>query len=182
MSDWKPEISGNTKPTYYGGLNNTFKYKNWDANVNFHFSGGNKIVNGMRATLSDCRMWSGTEEYYKNVWQKPGDKAKYAKPMYNDNYSNGTANLISDLIENGDFIRLQSLSVGYSFKTKRWPKELGISSLRVYAQAQNLFCITGYTGFDPEADCIRRTALTPNVDYSGYPKSRQFVVGMNLNF
>ena len=183
MSDWKPEISGNTKPTYYGGLNNTFKYKNWDANVNFHFSGGNKIVNGMRATLSDCRMWSGTEEYYKNVWQKPGDKAKYAKPMYNDNYSNGTANLISDLIENGDFIRLQSLSVGYSFKTKRWPKELGISSLRVYAQAQNLFCITGYTGFDPEINSYYNSAnLRSGLDLNTTPPTRTISIGANVSF
>ena len=183
LSDWKPEISGNTKPTYYGGLNNTIKYKNWDANVNFHFSGGNKIVNGMRATLSDCRMWSGTEEYYKNVWQKPGDKAKYAKPMYNDNYSNGTANLISDLIENGDFIRLQSLSVGYSFRTKRWPKELGISSLRVYAQAQNLFCITGYTGFDPEINSYYNSAnLRSGLDLNTTPPTRTISIGANVSF
>ena len=78
LSDWKPEISGNTKPTYYGGWSNTFRYKNWDAKVNFHFSGGNKILNAMRATLSDGRMWSGTKEYYDNIWQKPGDHAKYA--------------------------------------------------------------------------------------------------------
>ena len=48
--------------------------------------------------------------------------------------------------------------------------------------AYNVFTITKYTGFDPEADCIRKTALTPSVDYSGYPKSRQFVIGLNLNF
>ena len=183
LSDWKPEISGNTKPTYYGGWSNTIHYKNWDVNLNFHFSGGNKIVNGMRATLSDCRMWSGTEEYYKNVWQKPGDKAKYAKPMYNDNYSNGTANLISDLIENGDFIRLQSLSVGYSFKTKRWPKELGISSLRVYAQAQNLFCITGYTGFDPEINSYYNSAnLRSGLDLNTTPPTRTISIGANVSF
>ncbi len=183
LSDWKPEIAGNTKPTYYGGLNNTFKYRNWDLNVNFHFSGGNKIVNGMRATLSDCRMWSGTEEYYKHVWQKPGDKSKYAKPMYNDNYSNGTANLISDLIERGDFIRLQSLSLGYSFRTKRWPKELGISSLRVYAQAQNLFCITGYSGFDPEINSHYNSAnLRSGLDLNTTPPTRTITFGANVSF
>ena len=122
----------------------TFRYKNWDAKVNFHFSGGNKILNAMRATLSDGRMWSGTKEYYDNIWQKPGDHAKYAKASYNDNYSNGTANLISDLIEDGDFLRLQSLSIGYQFNTKKWSQDLGISSVRLYAQAQNLFCLTGY--------------------------------------
>lgn len=183
MSDWKPEISGNTKPTYYGGWSNTFRYKNWDAKVNFHFSGGNKIINGMRATLSDGRMWSGTEEYYENIWRQPGDNAKYAKASYNDNYSNGTANLITDLIESGDFIRLQSLSIGYQFNTKRWSQDWGISSVRLYAQAQNLFCITGYTGFDPEINSYYNSAnLRSGIDLNTTPPTRTITFGVNVSF
>ena len=183
MSDWKPEISGNTKPTYYGGWSNTFRYKNWDAKVNFHFSGGNKIINGMRATLSDGRMWSGTEEYYENIWRQPGDNAKYAKASYNDNYSNGTANLITDLIESGDFIRLQSLSIGYQFNTKKWSQDWGISSVRLYAQAQNLFCITGYTGFDPEINSYYNSAnLRSGIDLNTTPPTRTITFGVNVSF
>ena len=183
LSDWKPEISGNTKPTYYGGWSNTFRYKNWDAKVNFHFSGGNKILNAMRATLSDGRMWSGTREYYDNIWQKPGDHAKYAKASYNDNYSNGTANLISDLIEDGDFLRLQSLSIGYQFNTKKWSQDLGISSVRLYAQAQNLFCLTGYTGFDPEINSYYSSAnLRSGIDLNTTPLTRTITFGANISF
>ena len=183
LSDWKPEISGNTKPTYYGGWSNTFRYKNWDAKVNFHFSGGNKILNAMRATLSDGRMWSGTKEYYDNIWQQPGDHAKYAKASYNDNYSNGTANLISDLIENGDFLRLQSLSIGYQFNTKKWSQDLGISSVRLYAQAQNLFCLTGYTGFDPEINSYYSSAnLRSGIDLNTTPLTRTITFGANISF
>lgn len=183
LSDWKPEISGNTKPTYYGGWSNTFRYKNWDAKVNFHFSGGNKILNAMRATLSDGRMWSGTKEYYDNIWQKPGDHAKYAKASYNDNYSNGTANLISDLIEDGDFLRLQSLSIGYQFNTKKWSQNLGISSVRLYAQAQNLFCLTGYTGFDPEINSYYSSAnLRSGIDLNTTPLTRTITFGANISF
>ena len=183
MSDWKPEISGNTKPTYYGGWSNTFRYKNWDAKVNFHFSGGNKILNAMRATLSDGRMWSGTKEYYDNIWQQPGDNAKYAKASYNDNYSNGTANLISDLIESGDFIRLQSLSIGYQFNTKKWSQDLGISSVRLYAQAQNLFCLTSYTGFDPEINSYYNSAnLRSGIDLNTTPLTRTITFGANISF
>lgn len=183
LSDWKPEISGNTKPTYYGGWSNSIHYKNWDANVNFHFSGGNKVLNLMRATLSDGRMWSGCKEWYDNIWQQPGDKAKYAKASYNDNYSNGTANPISDLIEKGDFIRLQSLAIGYNFKTRRWPKELGISSFRLYAQAQNLFCITGYTGFDPEINSYYNDAnLRSGIDSNTTPLTRTISFGANITF
>lgn len=183
LSDWKPEISGNTKPTYYGGWSNTFRYKNWDAKVNFHFSGGNKILNAMRATLSDGRMWSGTKEYYDNIWQKPGDHAKYAKASYNDNYSNGTANLISDLIEDGDFLRLQSLSIGYQFNTKKWSQDLGISSVRLYAQAQNLFSLTGYTGFDPEINSYYSSAnLRSGIDLNTTPLTRTITFGANISF
>jgi TonB-linked SusC/RagA family outer membrane protein len=183
LSDWKPEISGNTKPTYYGGWSNTFRYKNWDAKVNFHFSGGNKILNAMRATLSDGRMWSCTKEYYDNIWQKPGDHAKYAKASYNDNYSNGTANLISDLIEDGDFLRLQSLSIGYQFNTKKWSQNLGISSVRLYAQAQNLFCLTGYTGFDPEINSYYSSAnLRSGIDLNTTPLTRTITFGANISF
>ena len=183
LSNWKPEISGNTKPTYYGGWSNTIHYKNWDVNLNFHFSGGNKILNSMRATLSDGRMWSGCKEWYDNIWQQPGDYAKYAKASYNDNYSNGTANPISDLIENGDFIRLQSLAISYNFKTRRWPKALGITSFRLYAQAQNLFCITGYSGFDPEINSYYNDAnLRSGIDSNTTPLTRTISFGANISF
>ncbi len=183
LNDWRPEISGNTKPTYYGGWSNTFRYKNWDAKVNFHFSGGNKILNAMRATLSDGRMWSGTKEYYENIWRQPGDHAKYAKASFNDNYSNGTANLISDLIERGDFIRLQSLAIGYQFDAKKWPQELGITSFRIYAQAQNLFCLTGYSGFDPEINSYYNEAnLRSGIDLNTTPLTRTITIGVNVSF
>lgn len=183
LTEWKPEIAGNTKPTYYGGWNNTFKFRNFDANVNFHFSGGNKVLNAMKATLSDGRMWSGTKKYYDERWKKPGDKSEYAKPSFNDNYSNGTSYLNSDLIEKGDFIRLQSLSLGYNFNVKNWPSQMGISSLRVYFQAQNLFCLTSYTGFDPEVNSHSESAnLNSGIDLNTTPLSRTFTFGTTISF
>ena len=61
-------------------------------------------------------------------------------------------------------------------------KKIHISNLRFYATAYNLFCLTNYSGFDPEVSTMRRTNLTPGVDYSAYPKSRQWVIGVNINF
>jgi hypothetical protein len=84
-------------------------------------------------------------------------------------------------IENASFLRLNTLSLGYTLPNSLTSR-VGISSLRFYVTAYNVFTITGYSGFDPESDCIRRTNLTPSVDYSGYPRSRSFVVGLNLNF
>ena len=84
-------------------------------------------------------------------------------------------------VENGSYLRLNTLSLGYTLP-QTLTKRAGISSLRFYVTGYNLFCLTSYSGYDPEVSTMRRTNLTPNVDYSAYPKSRQFVVGLNLNF
>ncbi|WP_455625406.1 SusC/RagA family TonB-linked outer membrane protein [Parabacteroides sp.] len=183
ISDWTPHISGNTKPTYYGGWTNNFSWKGWDASLFFQFSGGNKIYNGMKATLSDMRFWNNAKDVYQNAWRNPGDNATYAKPELNDNYSNGSANPISDFIENGDYLRLKNLTLGYTFNTKRWPKKIGISQLRLYASATNLFCITGYSGMDPEinsrADIANRAS---GIDKNTAPLTKTYSFGINLSF
>ena len=85
-------------------------------------------------------------------------------------------------VEDGSFLRLNTLTLGYTLPDKLL-KRFGINSLRFYVTGYNLFCITGYSGFDPEVSTIRKDGgLTPGVDYSAYPKSRQFVIGLNLNF
>lgn len=61
-------------------------------------------------------------------------------------------------------------------------KKVYIENLRFYVTASNLFCLTGYSGADPEVDCKRNYLICPGVDYSAYPKSRQFVFGVNLTF
>ena len=84
-------------------------------------------------------------------------------------------------VEDGSFLRLNTLTLGYTLPTELLKKAM-IKSLRFYVTAYNVFCLTSYSGYDPEVSSIRRTNLTPGVDYSAYPKSRQFVVGVNLNF
>lgn len=84
-------------------------------------------------------------------------------------------------IEDGSFLRLSTLTLGYTLPANL-TKKVGVNSLRFYMTGYNLFCITGYSGFDPEVSTRTKTAMTPGVDYSAYPKSRQFVIGLNLNF
>ncbi len=183
INDWRPHILGNTKPTYYGGWTNTFRYKGWDATLFLQFSGGNKIYNGMKATMSDNRFWNNSKDMYKHAWRAEGDNAVYAKPELNDNYSNGSANPISDWIENGDYLRLKNLTIGYSFNTKAWPQKIGISQLRLYASATNLFCITGYTGMDPEINSRADIANTASgIDKNTTPLTKTFTFGINLTF
>ena len=84
-------------------------------------------------------------------------------------------------VEDGSFLRLNTLTVGYTFP-QEWMKKLYVSNLRLYFTGSNLFCLTNYSGFDPEVDTRRNYRVTPGVDYSAYPKSRQYVFGINLSF
>ena len=82
-------------------------------------------------------------------------------------------------IEDGSFLRLNNLTLGYTLP-KSLVHKAKLSNVRVYATGTNLFCLTKYSGYDPEVDSRRKTPLTPGVDYSAYPKSRSFSVGVNL--
>jgi hypothetical protein len=84
-------------------------------------------------------------------------------------------------VEDGTFLRLNTLTLGYTVNNDFF-SNAGISKLRFYATANNVFIITNYTGLDPEVSTRRRTPLTPGVDYSPFPRSRQLVFGLNLNF
>lgn len=182
-SNLEPVICGNTLPTFYGGWTNNFSYKNIDLSILLQYSGGNYIYNGTTATSSDMRYWNNTIDVLENHWTPEHTNAKYAYPIYGDNYSNGSAKPISDWVEKGDYLRLKNISLGYTFDTKTWSKKLGISFLRVYAQAQNLFVITGYSGLDPEALTNNTNAnLRGGTDKNTLPQAKVFTFGLNVTF
>ncbi|KAA6333449.1 TonB-dependent receptor SusC [termite gut metagenome] len=184
QADIAQEISGGTMPTYYGGWANDFKYKNFDLSILLQYSGGNYVYNGTTATLSDFRFWNNSVDVYENVWKNPGDKAKYAKPIYGDNTSNGSAFPISDWVEKGDYIRLKNITLGYTFNTRNWSEEVGINTLRFYASAQNLLCLTEYSGLDPESLISEndQAALQGGVDKNSLPQAKVFTFGVNITF
>jgi len=130
------QILGNTMPTYYGGFNNTFRYAGFDLGLNFTFSGGNLIYNGSQAGLRDQRVWNNSVDVL-NSWTTPGQITDIPRAVYGDNVSNGSSFLIDANIQKGDFIRLQTATLGYKIPTNL--TKLGITSLRVYAQANNAF-------------------------------------------
>lgn len=84
-------------------------------------------------------------------------------------------------VEDGSFLRLNTLTLGYTLPSSL-TKKIQLQTARFYVSGYNVFCLTKYSGLDPEVSTIRSTPLTPGVDYSAYPKSRQLVVGVNLNF
>ena len=181
--EFEPVDCGNTLPTWYGGWTNNFKDKGFDLSLFFQFSGGNKIYNGTKASVSDMRYWNNSKDVYKKYWTPERTHAEYPMPIYGDNYSNGSALPISDLVERGDYLRLKNVSLGYTFNTKNWSKAVGISALRLYVQAQNLFVITGYSGMDPETlTNVESATLSGGTDKNTLPQARTYTIGVNLTF
>ena len=190
------EILGNVNPSAFGGFTLAGHAYGFDLSAAFNFSIGNKEYNANKIEYTSTSKYQyrsmSTEMEAGKRWTNldpetgllSNDPARLAELNANTTmWSPYTSRMIVTdwALENASFLRLNTLSLGYTVPAAL-VKRAGISSLRFYVTAYNVFTITGYSGFDPESDCYRRTSLTPNVDHSGYPRSRQFVVGLNLNF
>ncbi|MCU0445033.1 MAG: TonB-dependent receptor [Microscillaceae bacterium] len=179
-------IAGNALPTWFGGFGNTFKYKGLELNIFLQFSGGNKIYNGTRAGLLDQRMWNNSTEVLRR-WTTPGQQTDVPRVVYGDNVSNGSQFAITRNIESGDFIRARNITLAYNL-SQALIKKIGLSSVRVFAQVQNAFIITKYTGSDPEvstngqAQGFGATNLSPGVDRNSTPQARTYSMGLNIVF
>ena len=93
-----------------------------------------------------------------------------------------TMQLIDYAVEDASFLRLQNVTVGYTFP-KKWMKSIFLESVRIYFTGYNLLCFTGYDGYDPEVDTSsKKNPMCPGIDYAAYPKSRTFVGGINITF
>lgn len=174
------KIIGKSMPSYYGGLNNTFVYKNFDLNVGITFSGGNKIYNGTQATLRDQRFWNNEVEILDR-WTTPGQVTDIPKVVYGDNYSNGSAIPNSSNVQNGAYAKLKNVAVGYKLPSDLVARA-GIASVRIYLQATNLAVVTKYKGSDPEVSANGNSNLAPGVDRNTVPSSRIFTFGLNVGF
>ena len=171
------QVLGNTLPTFYGGFNNTIRYKGFDLGLNFTFSGGNYIYNGSQAGLRDQRVWNNSVDVL-NSWKTPGQVTEIPRAIYGDNISNGSAFLIDANIQKGDFLRLQTATLGYKIPTNL--TSVGISSIRVYAQGNNLLLFTPYLGVDPEISSNGDSNLASGIERNSIPQGRAFTFGINI--
>lgn len=178
------KILGNANPTYFGGLNNTVTYKGFDFSLYLTYSGGNKIMNITRqeSLLNQKFQNNGTE--ILNRWTTPGQITNVPKLYYqSDNLVNLNGSANSRFVEDGKFLRAQNIVLGYSVP-KEFLSKIAVSRLRIYAEVQNAFVITGYKGLDPELNTY--TSATANsqagLDYNTNPKARTFLLGINVGF
>ena len=178
-------ILGHSIPTWFGGWDNTFTWKSLDLNVFLRFSGGNKIAHITRRDMLDQGFINNSSEILDR-WQSPENPGNGDVPKLYYGKS-GSVNLTGEgssrWIENGNFLKLQNISLGYTLP-KSVCKSLMIEKMRVYVQAQNLLTITGYSGLDPESysESLGSGAMPPGIDWNGNPQQRTFLVGLNIGF
>lgn len=177
-SDFQP--MGNALPTYYGGFINTFRYGSFDLAVNFSYSGGNYIFNGNTGTWLDQRYFNNSEKVL-NRWTTPGQVTDVPRLVFNDNFAAANIPNISAYVEKGDFIRLQNVMLGYQLPSALLSK-INVSSLRVYAQATNVFLFTNYSGVEPESSVNGNTNTSPGIEYNSIGNGRTVTLGVNLSF
>ena len=175
---------GSPLPKFYGGLNLDGSYKNFDFNLYFYGEYGNKIFNFAESSLESFqnRSFVGveniSEQYLQNAWTPQNHSNTYARITANDD-AIGDNVASSAYIENGSFLKLKNLTVGYTFP-KDMISKLGISKLRIYVSTQNLFTITGYKGLDPEIGSTDGSATQTGIDNGTYPSSKFYTIGLNV--
>jgi TonB-linked SusC/RagA family outer membrane protein len=170
-------IIGNALPTYFGGLNNTFTYKNFTLEAFIRFQGGNKVYNLSRQEVWNSLGFVNNGVELLNRWTTPGQVTDVPKLYYGrDNQVNLQNQANGRFLESGNFIRFQNLTLAYNINgstLQKWTKG-AIKSARVYVQGQNLAIITDYSGIDPE------NFSELGIDNSSVPQQRIFTVGLNL--
>ncbi len=198
------KIIGNPTPKFTGGLQQQFTYKNWDMSLFLNFSVGNDIynankvefTNGYTANSNMISLMTGrwkvvTAEGKTAQWVNGANQAIGIAPdqltalnanatIWQPIRGAGAFYPSSWAIEDGSFLRINNLTVGYSLPSTTLSR-MKISKLRFYFTANNLAVFTSYTGYDPEVS-VRNSPLTPGLDYSAYPKSRSFIFGVNATF
>ena len=200
-------IIGKTQPKFQGGFGINATYKWFDLAANFNFVVGNDVYNldkmvttqSYRNTYSSLRQEMTPVTLGGKAWtymdQSTGEIVTDYETLkaMNANATMWSAATLSDnnpvptswAVEDGSFLRLQNLTVGFTFP-KEWTKKFACTSLRLYCTLTNLFCITGYSGYDPEVNSSIRgsktSGLTPGADFSSYPKSFSWTAGVNISF
>jgi TonB-linked SusC/RagA family outer membrane protein len=197
ISDDDMQVIGNVLPKATGGFNINGRYKGFDLSANFTWSYGNDVYNANKIEFTSN---SNGNYKYRNMLDIMNSSNRWTnidpvtgsvvtdKDQLNELNKNATlwspnTRFINHswAVEDGSFIRLNSLTLGYTLPRAITMKAL-MQQVRFYASATNLFIITNYTGYDPEVDARRSNPLTPGVDYSAYPKSRGFNFGVNITF
>ena len=167
-------IFGPSLPTFFGAVNSKLFWNGFDFNVMFRFSGGNYVMNRTRDDLLQHSFTNSSREILGR-WKsesEPGDGWTPKLWSQGGNFINISNQTNGRFVEKGDFLKLQNVVIGYTIP-KSLLSRVGIENLRVFAQGQDLWMSTKYTGIDPEME-------SNGVDFNGTPRQRVITMGLNL--
>ena len=173
-------LAGNCQPDFFYGIINNFSYKNFDLSIFLQGVGGNQILNYDRYYLYESP--DGARNMHVdavNRWSESNPDGTLPRATR----SGVLPELTDRIIEDGDFLRLRNVTLGYNIKNGG---EGFVRNMRIYVTAQNLLTIANYSGFDPEVDALGngdrngRANVTQGIDLGGYPQSRVFMIGFNV--
>jgi TonB-linked SusC/RagA family outer membrane protein len=194
-------VLGSAMPIFYGGLNNTFAYKGFDLSLFMNFSYGNKVFNmntqryagprnanenassamANRFTLVDPATGKETFDLALLAALNPNQHdPKALWSLHNDNKDPATVNATDYNLEDGSYLRISTATLGYTLP-KNLLRRIYVSSLRIYCTVNNPYTFTRYSGYDPDVSSSGNI-LTRGLDNSAYPRTRSWVVGLNLSF
>jgi TonB-linked SusC/RagA family outer membrane protein len=172
---------GNPHPDFIGGITNTFEYKGIDLSIFFQGSYGNDMFNGSRLFLESLQGGDNQLEIVNRRWQKPGDITPIPDATNDPVRAASNRRSSSRFIEDGSYLRLKNLTLGYSFN-KDLLRDKKISGLRLYFSGQNLLTFTNYSGLDPEVNYRGNENAVIGTDFFTYPQARAYTFGLNLTF
>jgi TonB-dependent starch-binding outer membrane protein SusC len=178
-------VIGNANPKFSYGITNTLTYKNFSLDIFFQGVQGNDIFNATRILSESMSLGMNQSASVLDRWKKEGDITDMPKSSLHD-VSNSV--ISSRYIENGSYLRLKSITLGYNLPKSVLTK-LRMSRCMIYVTSENLLTFTKYSGFDPEMSMFNTSSSSntdkntaPGVDYGTYPQSRDFLVGLNITF
>lgn len=199
------KVIGNTLPKFQGGFGINATWKNFDLAVFFNFQAGNDVYNAGKIQYTQFRRVT-----YGNLLESMNSADRFTYIDVDGTYTGTAGEVVTDLeqlrqmnegktmwshnshgiagavihswaVEDGSFIRLNNLSLGYSLPSSLISK-VRMTRCRFYVTGNNLHIWTKYSGYDPEVSTNRNTPLTPGVDYSSFPRSRSYTVGVDISF
>lgn len=171
---------GNPNPKFTFGFTNNFNYKSFDLSIFLQGSYGAKILNFTKLLTEGS--YNSYNNQSANVLNNrfSASNPNGTLPRYNEWHENNRR-LSDRFIEDGSYIRLQTVSLGYNLPTKLINKAK-IASARIYLSGQNIYTLTNYSGYDPELGSFNNNALFSNVDNGNYPNPRTYTIGANITF
>ena len=172
---------GDPHPDFIGGITNTLSYKGIDLSLFMQFSYGNDVFNGSRLFLESLQGGDNQLEDVIRRWQKPGDITDIPRATNDPVKAAENKRVSSRFIEDGSYLRVKNLTIGYTFPNSLIGK-LRLASLRVYFSGQNLLTFTNYSGLDPEVNYLGNDNTVIGTDFFTYPQARSYNFGVNLKF